>query len=62
MAAVDDLRRQITYLFSQAQRAGAARADIGSQELTALLSGILFAMRPRPGMDQALVLSVFRGG
>ena len=62
MAAADDLRKQITDLFTRAQRAGAARADVGSEELIGLLSGILFAMRPRPGMDQALVLSVFRDG
>lgn len=62
MAAADDLRKQITFLFTRAQRAGAARADVGSAELTALLSGVLFAMRPRPGTDQALVLSVFRDG
>jgi AcrR family transcriptional regulator len=61
-AAADDLRAQITCLLARAQRAGAVRADIGSAELTALLSGILFAMRPRPGTDQALVLLVFRDG
>lgn len=62
MAAVDDLRAQISCLLARAQRAGVVRADIGSAELTALLSGILFAMRPRPGTDQSLVLSVFRDG
>jgi AcrR family transcriptional regulator len=61
-AAADDLRTQITDMLIRAQHAGAVRADIGSAELTALLSGILFAMRPRPGADQALVLSVFRDG
>lgn len=61
-AAVGDLRAQITYLLARAQRAGAVRTDIGSAELTALLSGILLAMRPRPATDQALVLSVFRDG
>ena len=62
MDAAADLRSQITCLFTRAQRAGAARADVGSEELTALLSGILFAMRSRPGTDQTLVLSVFRDG
>jgi AcrR family transcriptional regulator len=62
LAAADDLRAQITCLLARAQRVGDVRADIGSAELTALLSGILFAMRPRPGTDQPLVLSVFRDG
>lgn len=62
MAAVDDLRAQITHLLTRAQRAGAVRTDISSAELMALLSGILFAMQPRPGTDQALLLSVFRDG
>jgi len=62
MAAVDDVRAQLTHLLAGAQRASAVRTDIGSAELTALLSGILFAMHPRPGTDQALVLSVFRDG
>jgi AcrR family transcriptional regulator len=61
-AAANDLRTQITCLLTRAQRADAVRADIGSAELTALLSGILFAMRPRPGTDQSLLLSVFRDG
>jgi AcrR family transcriptional regulator len=62
MAAVDDLRAQIARLLARAQRSGAVRCDIGGAELTALLSGILFAMRPRPGTDHALVLSVFLDG
>jgi AcrR family transcriptional regulator len=61
-AAAEDLRAQIAHLLTQAQRAGAVRSDIGGAELTALLSGVLFAMRPRPGTDQALVLAVFRDG
>jgi AcrR family transcriptional regulator len=62
MAAVGELRAQIACLLRRAQQAGAVRADIGSAELTALLSGMFFAMRPRPGADQTLVLSVFRDG
>jgi AcrR family transcriptional regulator len=62
MATADGLRSQITRLLTQAQQAGAVRADIGRADLTALLSGLLFAMRPRPGADQAVVLSVFRDG
>jgi AcrR family transcriptional regulator len=61
-AAAGELRAQIACLLARAQRADAVRADIGSAELTALLSGIFFAMRPRPGTDQSLVLSVFRDG
>lgn len=62
MTAVNDLRAQIAYLLGRAQHAGAVRADIGSAELTALLSGILFAMQPRHGADRSLVLSVLRDG
>lgn len=62
MAAVDDLRAQITHLLGQAQQAGAVRADIGSADLTALLSGMLLAVRPRPGADSERVLSVFQDG
>jgi AcrR family transcriptional regulator len=62
MSAVGDLHSQITDLLARAQRAGAVRTDIGRAEFTALLSGLLFAMRPRPGADQALLLSVFRDG
>ena len=61
-AAADDLREQITFLLESAQAAGAVRADIRREDLTALLSGILFAMRPRPGADSGRVLSVFRDG
>jgi AcrR family transcriptional regulator len=61
-AAAADLRAQIAVLLTRAQRAGAVRTDIGSAELTALLSGMLFAMRSPAGTDQALVLSVFRDG
>ena len=62
MAAAADLRTQISRLLFRAQQAGAVRADIGSEDLTALLSGLLFAMPPRPGVDQAVVLSVFTDG
>jgi AcrR family transcriptional regulator len=61
-ATADDLRSQITVLLTRAQLAGAVRADLGRAELTALLSGMLFAMQPRPGADRAVVLSVFRDG
>jgi AcrR family transcriptional regulator len=61
-AAAEELRAEIAWLLARAQRAGAVRADIGSAELTALLSGLLFSMRSRPETDQALVLSVFTDG
>jgi AcrR family transcriptional regulator len=62
MAAAGAVRAQISELLGQAQRAGAVRADIGDAELTALLSGMLFAIQPRPGTDETLVLSVFKDG
>jgi AcrR family transcriptional regulator len=61
-ATADDLRAEIAWLLARAQRVGAVRIDIGSAELTALLSGLLFSMRARPDTDQALVLSVFTDG
>jgi AcrR family transcriptional regulator len=61
-SAAGELRDQIARLLARAQRAGAVRTDIGGPELTALLSGMLFAVRSRQGTDQALVLSVFRDG
>jgi AcrR family transcriptional regulator len=61
-AAADDLRAAISGLLDQAQRAGAVRADIGTADLMALLSGMLFAMQPRPCTDQSVVLAVFRDG
>jgi AcrR family transcriptional regulator len=62
MAAVADVRAQLTWLLGRAQRAGAVRADISVAELTSLVSGMLLAMRPRPGADPARVLAVFRDG
>ena len=62
LAAVEDLRGHIAFLLRRAQQAGAVRADISSTDLTALLSGLFFAMRPRPGADAERVLSVFTDG
>jgi AcrR family transcriptional regulator len=62
VAAAADLRGQITGLLARAQQAGAVRADLGQADLTAVLAGLLFAIQPRPGADQAVVLSVFREG
>jgi AcrR family transcriptional regulator len=50
-ATAADLRREIGYLLGRAQRSGAIRDDIGPDDLMALLSGILFAVRPRPGVQ-----------
>jgi hypothetical protein len=61
-AAVEDLRGHTAFLLRRAQQAGAVRADISSTDLTALLSGLFFAMRPRPGADAERVLSVFTDG
>jgi AcrR family transcriptional regulator len=62
MAAAGDLRAEIAFLLARAQRAGAVRGDIGVADLMALLSGLLFAMRPRPDTNQELVLTVFLDG
>jgi hypothetical protein len=51
MAAAKDLHEHIAILLGRAQRTGAVRTDIASADLTALLSGLFFAMRPRPGAD-----------
>lgn len=61
-AASDDLRAQITFLLDRAQAAGAVRTDIDHADLTALVSGMLFALQPRAGADRKRVLSVFRDG
>jgi AcrR family transcriptional regulator len=61
-AAAEQLRGHIGVLLHRAQQAGAVRADISRADLAALLSGLLFAMQPRPGADQGRVLSVFRDG
>jgi AcrR family transcriptional regulator len=61
-AAAEDLRAHIGCLLGRAQRAGAVRSDIGSAEVSALLSGMLFAVQPRPGADRERVLAVFRDG
>jgi AcrR family transcriptional regulator len=59
-SAVEDLRVSLATLLEQAQKAGAVRTDIGPVELTALLSGMLFAIRPRRDADMGLVIEVFK--
>ncbi|HUN33458.1 MAG TPA: helix-turn-helix domain-containing protein [Trebonia sp.] len=62
LAAAANVRGHVTGLFERAKQAGAVRRDLGGDELMALLGGLLFAMRPGSGANQALVLSVFRDG
>jgi AcrR family transcriptional regulator len=62
MTVVDELHTQLSGLLGRAQRADAVRGDIGRADLTALLSGLLYALRPRPGADPERVLSVFLDG
>jgi AcrR family transcriptional regulator len=61
-ATAGDLRAAIAHLLNRAQRAGAVRPDIGGEEVTALLSGVLFALRSQPGASPPLVLAVLRDG
>jgi AcrR family transcriptional regulator len=58
------LREAIGALLAAAQRSGPVRGDIGLAELMALLSGILFALRGRPGdqPDPQRVAAVLRDG
>ena len=58
------LREAIGALLAAAQRSGAIRADIGVTELMALLSGLLFALRARPGdqPDPRRAVAVLRDG
>jgi AcrR family transcriptional regulator len=58
------LREAIGALLAAAQRSGSIRGDIGLAELMAILSGILFALRGRPGVqpDPQRVAAVLRDG
>ena len=58
------LREAVGGLLAAAQRSGAIRGDIGVAELMALLSGLLFALRSRPGAqpDPGLAVAVLRDG
>jgi AcrR family transcriptional regulator len=58
------LRAAIGALLAAAQRSGTVRGDIGLAELMAILSGILFALRGRPGdqPDPQRVAAVLRAG
>ena len=58
------LREAIGALLAAAQRGGSIRGDIGLAELMAILSGILFALRGRPGdqPDPHRAVAVLRDG
>jgi AcrR family transcriptional regulator len=63
-ATATHLRRQVGHLLSRAQRTGAIRADITTADLMALISGIVFAVRPRPigQADPQRAIAVLRDG
>jgi AcrR family transcriptional regulator len=46
------LRDEIGHLLIRAQRAGGIRDDITTADLMALITGVIAALRPRPGQDQ----------
>jgi AcrR family transcriptional regulator len=58
------LREALGALLAAAQRSGSIRGDIGLAELMAILSGILFALRGRPGdqPDPQRAVAVLRDG
>jgi AcrR family transcriptional regulator len=58
------LRAAIGGLLARAQAAGAIRDDITTADLMALISGILLALRPRPGQrpDPGRAVAVLRDG
>lgn len=63
-AASAALRDEAGELLRRAQRADAIRADIGTSELMALISGMLVALQPGGARraDPQLVLNVIRDG
>ena len=58
------LREALGAVLAAAQRSGSIRGDIGLAELMAILSGILFALRGRPGdqPDPQRAVAVLRDG
>jgi AcrR family transcriptional regulator len=58
------LRSEIGHLLVRGQRSGTVRADIGTAELMALMSGVIMALGPRPGepADPRVVLAVLHDG
>lgn len=63
-ATAADLRAGIGRLLDRAQRSGAIRADLTLADLMALISGMLFAVRPRPAgqADPQRVVAVLCDG
>jgi AcrR family transcriptional regulator len=58
------IRDEIGHLLDRAQRSGAVRPDITVEDVMALLSGLLFALRPRARhqADAGRLLAVLRAG
>lgn len=58
------LRSEIGYLLTRAQHGGAIRGDITTADLMALITGIITALRPRPGdhADPQRAIAVLRDG
>ena len=63
-ATAAHLRDEIGHLLARAQHTGAIRDDITTADLMALITGILVALRPRPGdqADPQRTIAVLRDG
>jgi AcrR family transcriptional regulator len=63
-ATATQLRSEVGQLLTRAQRTGAIRADITTADLMGLISGIVFALRPRPigQADPQRAIAVLRDG
>jgi AcrR family transcriptional regulator len=63
-ATATQLRTEVGQLLTRAQRTGAIRADITTADLMGLISGIVFALRPRPigQADPQRAIAVLRDG
>jgi AcrR family transcriptional regulator len=63
-ATAAHLRSEIGNLLTRAQHTGTIRDDITTADLTALITGILLALRPRPGgqADPQRTIAVLRDG
>jgi AcrR family transcriptional regulator len=61
---VDELRSEIGHLLRRGQRSGAVRADIGTAELMAVVSGLIVALGPQLGgpPDPHAVLAILHDG
>jgi AcrR family transcriptional regulator len=63
-AIAGHLRSEIGHLLTRAQHTGAIRNDITTADLMALITGIVVALRPRPGdqADPQRTIAVLRDG